>query len=51
LREEQRLGVFEKRALRRIFGPDMDEDGSWRKVHSDELHNLYFSLNIVRMIK
>jgi hypothetical protein len=37
--------------LRRIFGPKREEDGSWRKLHNDELHNLYSSLNIVRVIK
>jgi hypothetical protein len=37
--------------LRRIFRPKRDEDGSWRKVHNDELHGLYFSPNIVRVIK
>jgi hypothetical protein len=35
----------------RIFGPKRDEDGSWRKVHNDELHNLYSSQNIVMVIK
>jgi hypothetical protein len=37
--------------LRRIFGPKMEEDGSWRKLHDDEFHRLYFSLIIVRVIK
>jgi hypothetical protein len=37
--------------LRRIFGPKREEDGSWRKLHNDELHDLYSSLNIVRVIK
>jgi transcription termination factor 2 len=37
--------------LRRIFGPKREEDGSWRKLHNDELHDLYSSPNIVRMIK
>jgi hypothetical protein len=41
LREEHRLWVFENRVLRRIFGPKRDEDGSWRKLHNDELHSLY----------
>jgi hypothetical protein len=50
LREEHRLRVFENRVLR-IFGTKMEEDGSWRKLHNDELHNLYSSLNIVRVIK
>jgi hypothetical protein len=51
LGEEHRLRVFENRALRKIFGPKREEDGSWRKLHNDELHNLYSSLNIVRVIK
>jgi hypothetical protein len=37
LREEHRLRVFENRVLRRIFGPKREEDGSWRKLHNDEL--------------
>jgi hypothetical protein len=37
--------------LRRIFGPKREEDGSWRKLHNDELHGLYSSPNIVRVIK
>jgi hypothetical protein len=36
--------------LRRIFGPKREEDGSWRKLHNDELHSLYSSPNIVRVI-
>jgi hypothetical protein len=39
------------RVLRRIFGPTRKEDGSWRKLRNDELHTLYSSLNIVRVIK
>jgi hypothetical protein len=35
----------------RIFGPKGEEDGSWRKLHNDGLHNLYYSLNFVRVIK
>jgi hypothetical protein len=35
----------------RIFGPKREEDGSWRKLHNDELHSLYSSLNVVRVIK
>jgi hypothetical protein len=35
----------------RIFGPKREEDGSWRKLHNDELHSLYSSPNIVRVIK
>jgi hypothetical protein len=37
--------------LRRIFGPKREEDGSWRKLHNDELHDLYSSPTIIRMIK
>jgi hypothetical protein len=51
LGEEPRLRVFENRVLRRIFGPKREEDGSWRKLRDDELHNLYSSPNIVRVIK
>jgi hypothetical protein len=51
LREEHRLRASENRVLRRIFGPKVEEDGSWRKLHNDELHNLYPSPNIVRVIK
>jgi hypothetical protein len=51
LGEEHRVGVFENRVLRRIFGPKWEEDGSWIKLHNDELHDLYFSPNIVRVIK
>jgi hypothetical protein len=51
LREEHRLGVFENRVLRKIFGPKREEDGSWRKLHNDELQSLYSSPNIVRVIK
>jgi hypothetical protein len=50
LREEHRLRVFENRVLR-IFGSKREEDGSWRKLHNDELHSLYSSLNFVRVIK
>jgi hypothetical protein len=51
LREENRLRVFENSVLRRIFGPKRDEDKSCRKLHNDELHSLYSSLNTVRVIK
>jgi hypothetical protein len=51
LGEEHRLRVFENRVLRRICGPKREEDGSWRKLHNDELHDLYSSPNIFRVIK
>ena len=52
LREERRLRVFENRVLRRIFGPKRDEvTGECRKLHNEELNNLYSSPNIVRVIK
>jgi hypothetical protein len=52
LREEHRLGVFENRVLRRIFGPKRDEvTGDWRKLHKEEFHDLYSSPSIVRIIK
>jgi hypothetical protein len=51
LREEHSLRVFENRVLRRIFGPRREEDGSWRKLHNDEFHGLYYSPNFVRVIK
>jgi hypothetical protein len=48
LREEHRLRVFENRVLRRIFGLRRDEvTGGWRKLHNEELHNLYSSPNII----
>jgi hypothetical protein len=50
--EKHRLRVFKNRVLRRIFGPRRDEvRGDWSKLHKDELHNLYSSPNIIRMIK
>jgi len=51
-REERRLRVFENRVLRRIFGPKRDEvTGEWRKLHNEELKDLYCSSGIVRVIK
>jgi hypothetical protein len=44
--------VFENRVLRRKFGPKRDEViGSWRKLHNEELYNLYSSSTIIRMMK
>jgi hypothetical protein len=44
--------VFENRVLRRIFELKRDEViGGWRKLHNEELHNLYFSPSIIRIIK
>jgi hypothetical protein len=52
LREEHRLRVFENRMLRRIFGLKRDEVTKiWRKLHNEELHNLYSSPNVIRMTK
>jgi hypothetical protein len=51
LGEEHRLKVFENRVLRKIFGPKREEDGSCKKLHNDDLHDLYSSPNIVRVIK
>jgi hypothetical protein len=52
LREEHILRVFENRVLRRIFGPKRDAvTGEWRKLHNEELHNLYSSPDIIRQVK
>ena len=52
LREERKLSVFENRVLRRIFGPRRDAVmGEWRRLHNEELNDLYSSPNIVRVIK
>ena len=51
-REERRLRVFEKRALRRIFGPKGDEvTREWIQLHNEKLNDLYTLLNIIRVIK
>jgi hypothetical protein len=52
LREEHRLRVYENRVLSRICGPKREEvTGDWRRLHNDELHNLYGSPNIITVIK
>jgi hypothetical protein len=52
LKEEHRPRVFENRVLRRIFGPKRDKvTGEWRKLHNKELHDLYSSPSIIRIIK
>jgi hypothetical protein len=52
LREERRLRVFENRALRRVFGSNRNEvTGEWRKLHNEELNDLYSLSNIVRVVK
>ena len=52
LREERKLRVFENVVLRRIFGPRRDKvTGEWKRLHNEELNDLYSSPNIVRVIK
>ena len=52
LREERRLRLSENRVLRRVFGPKRDEvTGEWKKLHNEELSDLYSLTNIVRVVK
>jgi hypothetical protein len=52
LSSTDKLRVFENRVLRRIFGPNRDDvTGEWRKLHKEELHNLYSSPDIIRQSK
>jgi hypothetical protein len=52
LREECRFRAFENRVLRRIFGPKREEVlRGWRRLHNEELHNLYTSPSVIRMIE
>jgi hypothetical protein len=52
VREEHKLWAFENRVLRRIFGRKRDGvTGGWRKLHNEDLHNLYSSPSIIRIIK
>jgi len=52
LRDERKLRVSENIVLRRIFGPRRDEvPGEWRRLHNEEINDLYCSLNIVRVTK
>jgi hypothetical protein len=49
--EDHRLGVSEKRMLSKIVGPEGEEDGSWIKLHNNELHSQYSSHSIIWVIK
>jgi hypothetical protein len=52
IEDERRLRVFENRVLRRIFLPKREEvKGEWKKIHNEELNDLYFLHNLVRVIK
>jgi hypothetical protein len=51
LGEKHRLRIFENRLLRKIFGPKMKEDESWRKLNIDKLHDMYSLPNVVTVIK
>jgi len=51
LREERRLRVFENRVLRKVFGPKRDDvTGEWRKLHNEEMNDLYSLPSIVRVV-
>jgi hypothetical protein len=52
LREDSRQRLFENRILRKIFGPKTEKQGAgWRKLHNEELYDLYFSTGIIRVIE
>jgi hypothetical protein len=52
VREEHKLRVLENRVMKRIFGPKKDGvTGGWRKLHNEELHDMYSSSCIIRIIK
>jgi hypothetical protein len=51
LREKRSFRVFENRVLRKIFGPKREVPGEWRKLHNEELNDLYSSPSTVRVIK
>jgi hypothetical protein len=50
LKEQCRIRVFKNRIPRLIFGPKREENGKWRRLHNEELHGLFRSSNIVRVI-
>jgi hypothetical protein len=50
LREEHKLTVFENRVLEKLLWPKKEATGDWRKLHNEELHDLYWSQNIIGMI-
>jgi hypothetical protein len=50
--EKRRVRVFENRVLRKIFGSKKDSiTGDWRRIHNEELYNLYYSKNVIQAIK